>query len=420
MKLICTALLLFSLHGANAQRWKAYDVRNLEQYESALQQARANEQMLFIVVHRGEVFNDMIRGGYFKNEELQQSLANYFAMAVEESSDMGRQLLATFQTGDDRPLFLFMTNDELLITQLEGLNTAVQLEKAAHQSRMDKEKYQQILAARTQRDLRREEWLLLLKIQSLNFPFERTQREAQFFFNAIPEWFSYVELLTNTDHSRASEQDKAADYPHGSIVKLLQTYALDWETGHPQWALKNRKGLEKLSAGFEAIPYFKAVYSFNFDRIVFSKDSISLKKWTDEFIPLHPDEEADQALLRQATYENFAEKTGLFQFYGRYWEDYLPKGTPDEERAEKYFNTAYQLAETHEEEAALQASLKITEKAIRLNPQFKYRLMAGYVSYLLENKEKSMHYIEAAIQNTANRAELDKAMRLRDLVEREL
>lgn len=406
MKAITTLLLIVASLWSQAQPQMTantppalfYEVKNMEGYQKALEKARAENKMLLVVVHRGETFAQMLRSNFFTGNDMEAALSNYLPLSLRVYDEMGSRWLELFPKREKLPAFYFLNNEELLLLQEEGALLRPQFEKAALKARQIDTEYKTILKAKGERALTTAEWLTYLSIHELNFPFSKTMNVALPFFNSM----SKNELLQK------------------AIIPYLERYALDIETRYPWLMLRNVSTIKEAQSSFAPDSFFASVYSYNLDRIIFNQDSVLLQQFADSLLPLNPDKEVKLWELQQATYRRYAEETNKLH----YWAEALIKYPSSEgsaaQRGEQLFNGAYTLAENYDHPQAHKAARTLALKAWQENKSFKYKLLEAYMSYLLKDHKRALFNVNEATEITNDPIQLEKALRLKKIIEEEM
>ena len=374
-----------------------YDIENLDGYQKALDKARAEDKMLLVAVHRSETFAQMLRRDFFKGTDMQAALSYYLPLSLKVYDDMGSRWLKLFPTQNQLPAFYFLNKEELLLLQKEGALLRPDFMEAAQEARGLGQEYTKILKAKGERPLTTKEWLTYLSVHELNFPFAKTMKVALPFFNSL-------------NKGQLLQQD---------IIPYLDRYALDIETRYPSLVLRNLKTIKKSEASFAPDSFFASVYSYNLDRIIFNEDSVLLQKFTDSILPLNPDKEVKLWELQQATYGRYADETGKIKYWAKALQKYPPKESSAAERGEQLFEGAYALAEDYDTPQAYEAARTLALQAWQEQKAFKYKLLEAYMSYLLKDYKRALYNIDEATEITNDPTQLEKAIRLKNIVEGE-
>ncbi len=372
MKLLITIFLfLINVAISPAQNLRFFDIKTISNYQNALQKSIEEDKMLFVVVYEdGDDFYTMQKDDLFTNAVLSSAYSKTVPIAVDIYSDMGARLAGIFKI-DNLPTFFYLTNEEALVYSTKGYLSINQLLSALEQAQKNTETYATLKTKYANKTLTNSEWVQLLHFQALNFSFDETRILANQFFVSL------------SDAQLVSEE----------ILPVSSAYALDLETKYPKILLQNA---DSFTSKAEYLTYYQNVYSFNFDRAVDNKDSTLLEKIVVELIPFNPETTTSQTVLQFETQKVYASETYDLDVWKRAAFSRIDKLDSDSLKAAFLFDEAYEIAEDFNTEDGNKVCRLMMEKANSLNPQYSYKMLEGYMAYLLKDYTEAKVLVEEA------------------------
>ena len=396
MKLWISITALLCITALAAQPVQFYEANDLETYQKALNKALEKEQMIFVALHREDGFAKMHRNGVFQDRALADALKNYLPLAIKVYGEMGSRWIELFPA-KEIPAFYFLDQEELVLVRLWGYQDPEDLIKAARRAEKYSTRYDSIRSLTGNEQLSQKQMAFFLDIHELNFPFVKTQKVAQEYFNGL-------------------NREQLFEKPIGPY---LVRYGVDLETEYPYVVLKNAKKLSENLEDFEPQTFYESTYAFNFDRIVISEDSVLLQELTEKYVPLAPDTSLSVTEMQYRSYRSFGQETEMFHFYLKGAEKYNPYSTT-EKKANWLFDEAYKLAEDFNTDESQKVSRELARKAFALKQEFQYKMLEAYMSYLLEEYSTALQNIEDAAALTDEPNQLQRADNLRTMVKGEM
>lgn len=399
MKKLLLSLIFFTsgilLH---AQKIDFDKADNIEEYQEWVEKARADSSMLFIVLWDEDdiAWQRMEAEDAFDDLALIASMVSYKALKIPVTSEMGARWVQLFPA-NQLPAFYFLQEDELLLQIRSGYQSSAQLKEAVLKAKSLRGNYEQLSNAYGNSSLTTAQWKELLYIHSLNFNFKESLDLALEFLNGQSE----------------------AQLMHAEVLPLLVQYGVDLETRYPEKIISNRKAIRAKLPDFDFGEFIASAYSYNLDLAILSEDSILLDKLLRVIIPLSQDSLSSPKDMRFETQKLYAEETGQFSVLQESVWEYTSDMDNDSLRAEVLFDYAFDVADRFNTKPALKAARAMAQKANELNESFRYRMLEGYMAYLLEDYTAAEVLVRKAATLSDNPNNQRKAQGLMEMISRE-
>lgn len=395
MKKLIFALLLSISSVLNAQI-RFYDVKTLSNYQQVLEKAINEDKLMFLALYQnGDAFYQMQKDNIFANQQLANIYEQSVPLAVGITSEMGSRIAESIGV-DSFPTFYYFKNDETLLLVKSGYQSAQDLATAFATAEDLNKKYEVLRNKYSEGTLAPSEWIQLLDIYALNNDFIETEALAFEYFSSQ----SQAKLLVPTNAS------------------VLEKYAIRLETKYPELVIKNRA---KLGESFDYDKFYNSAYDFNFDLALANSDTVLLEKIVSVLIPSRPKDEADTQELIFETRKVFASETRNFKL----WQEATivrsaSIATDDSAKAEYVFEEAFEIADNFNTEEAQTSARELAKRAYDLHEDFRYKMLEGYMAYLLKDYEEAQKLVDLAASITDNANNKRKATSLSSMISREL
>lgn len=393
MRTILLFLLTFSLGIANAQRLSVIEVATFEQYEEVLTIAKAKNQLLFIILNETRVplLGNMIENGVFKEPTLTAELQKTVPCIMEVRDDMGERLVEIFAI-DSVPAFLFLDTNETLLAMTQGNESSASVLNTLNRAKQNRTLYPQLQEAYVNQTLSLTQWPQLLAVYTLNRSFIQSQQLV----------LEYLAL-----------QNKMQLLSEPS-VKYMMEYGLSLETKYPRFLLEHKEEAKKSYAMFDASQFFTTAYNYNVDLAIANEDSVLLGNVLNILIPLNGASNND--LIKLETKKLYAEETKNFAMYQRAIVDYVRNGKDTlSDSAEFIYDEAFYLADSFKEDEAQKAAKELALEAAKLKADFRYKMLAGYMSYKLGEYDEAKNLVTTAQALTdleSNKSKADNLLKM--------
>lgn len=394
-KLLFLFILTFSLF-AKAQEVKVrfYDVRTLDDYQKVLLQSIQEDKMMFIVFYQdGDAFYKMQKDNIFANAELASAYSKTNPMAVSITSEMGSRLAESIGV-DSFPSFYYFNNEEVLLVVNKGYQSLSELIDALKKAQTINTNYSRLTKKYTEGTLTQTEWRALLETYALNNDFVQTQSLALEFFNSQTK----AELLKPEN------------------AELLVKYGIDLESAYPELIIKNKASLP---SSFDYKAFYSSTYDYNFDRAEVNLDTVLLEKIVTVLIPNRPKDEADTKELVFETRKVFSSETRLFNVWEKAAIERASSLSDDSTKAEFIFEEAFEIADNFNTEDANKAARSLAKESYNLREDYRYKMLEGYMAYLLKDYTEAMALVQLAKTKTDNANNIRKAQSLQKMISKE-
>lgn len=379
-----------------AQRIKVIEVNDFEQYEEILQIAKNTDQLLFAIVKgNGNELNDMIANDVFSANGLQDKINSMIPCIMSVTNDMGTRFAQSFAPMQF-PAIYIMNNEELVLAKTEGQISNVELQQAIAKANKNRSAYPAAKQAYLNNELSKQSWQVLLEVHSYNNPFVETQVLA----------FEYLASLNNTQ--RLEKEN----------IPVLIEYGITLESDYPTMVWKNKATIKQRYAAFDESAFFESVYGYNVNLAVFNEDSLLLQKLINTWVP--NTQESTPLLLALETYKHYAEETGNFNYYVVGVNQYVNESDSAlADTAEFFYDEAFYIADNYASASAQKAARTLSLKALTYNVDFRYQMLAGYMSYLLKEYDAAEQQVMKAKTISELQANTRKADSLLDMIIKE-
>ncbi len=374
------------------------EAEDLLQYQEWVEEARQDSSLLFVVLwDKNDIaWQRMEAENVFENTAFIASLQSYKALQIPIASSMGARWVQLFPA-NQLPAFYFLQGDELLLQIRSGYQTAEQLREAAQKARSLAGRYETLSSHYGDGSLSTSQWKDLLYLHSLNFPFNETLSLA-------------LEFLNSQNPNQLMSDD---------VLPLLVKYGVDLETPYPEKVIQNQKSISGKLPDFNFNDFIAYTYSYNLDLAVASEDSVLLNRLLEIVVPLSKDSLVKPSDLRFETQKLYAEETGQFSILRQGVMEYTDTIQSDSLRAEAIFDYAFAVADEYNTKPALTAARKMAARANVLHESFRYRMLEGYMAYLLQDYEEAERLVTKAAGLTNNPNNQRKAEGLMQMIVRE-
>ena len=398
MTKIFTFLILIISISLTAQKIEWNNAEDIDEYQSFLEDAQSGNKMLLVALFdsKDSSWQKMEKENIFSDTRVVNALSGFATISIPITSDMGSRWVQLFPA-EEIPSFYILESDEFLLLTREGYQSAEEMTKLAGKAKDVKDEYNRLRGKYSQGQLTTAEWLKLLAVHSLNFPFEQTKAVA-------------LEFLSRFKGEELFRKD---------ILPILTTYGIDLQTLYPKKVIQNRERIHSRMEDFSFEDYFSNVYSYNFDLALTSEDSIFLEKIITEIVPYNPDSLTTPEELALETRRIYAEETGQLQIWGKGILEYAEEIEEPEEKAEVIFDVAYTIADQYNSNTSIETAKKLAKKAGETHEDFRYTMLESYMNYLLENYKDAESLVRKAATQSDNPNNIRKAESLLQLILKE-
>ena len=389
--IILSILSFFSLSVASAQSVRFYQIDDLEDYTRVLDLAVENDQLMFFVIFTDDGgFEEMIRGGVFRNDSLKTYFDDLIPVAIYRKSEMAARLTESF--GEKKlPTFYVMNTEEFLLNAAYGKQTEADVIDFLIASFELGEQLESLRKHYKKHDLTDEQWVMLIGLYELNFDYLSTQDLAFEFLSEVPE----EKLLNDT------------------IKPVSLNYGIGLETPYAEKILARKDELDSA----EFADFYASCYSFNLDLASENQDTVLLDKILNV---LMPHAVASDSLKKEMILETqvlFAMETGLFNIWEEAVLDYCATLESSDLKAEFAFEEAYAIAEEYNSGSAQDATRALTARASAWKPDYRYYMLESYMAYLMKDYEDALAIVEKALNLSENEEDKEKAERLKTMIQ---
>ncbi len=372
-----------------------YDVKNFTQYQQVLEEGMNEDKMLFLVVYEnGDEFYRMQKDDVFADPTLAGAYEATVPLAVDIYSDMGARLAEVFGI-EKLPSFLYITSKEALVLVKTGYLNIGELASALREAEKAETQYATLQKKFVDNSLTSNEWLELIRFQSLNSGFNETRALATGFLNGL----NNAQLLSQ------------------EIAPTMATYGIDLEYKYPQFIVENRA---KLADKIDYKTFYQSAYSYNFDRAVASKDTVMLEKIVSVLLPNSPEEAAKKEVLAFETRKVFASETEMFTVWKRAAMQRAEFLDNDSAQAEFLFEEAFEIADNFNTKESNHAARQLAELAGTIRSDFSYKALEAYMAYLNKDYARANVLAQEAKTLARDASEQQKAVNLRSMITKEL
>jgi hypothetical protein len=373
------------------------EAENIEDYQAIIYTARQNEKLLLVALHNGGgAFKDMYMDGVFDNAQVRTSLANYFPIAIDTRDEMGARFASIYPI-DTLPSFFFMTQDELALEVQSGYLSAAALTQKANEVYENRNRYDLLVEKYQNHQLDQKQWLELLELYSRNFSLPQTVQLA-------------LEFLAQYENTQLLSPP---------VSQILVSYGLDLETPYPNLVINHKAGLKENLKDFSFEEFYAAAYSYNLDLAIENADSALLEKLVSDLLPHDPAKEISRWEMLVETYHLYAEETGDYHFWSKGTEIAAQELNSEAARHQLYYDQAYEIIENHDGPEAVAAAHKLATAAAQTK-DFPKIMLAAYTSYLSEEYQTSLSFLEDAVKIVQSPEELRSVKKLEALNNAEL
>lgn len=385
--------VLLTGYSSMAQELRFEKAYTLKAYQKILENARQTNRMLFLVVNQNnDDFQQKVVDKEFDNPEVVKAFQSYKPLVINVESEMGSRWVQLFEA-HNLPSYYYVSSDETVLLQVSTVKTTRELANYANQALSIKLDYQEALKKFASHKLDIKGWLTLLNVHALNSSFQETQDLAYDFFNTLNE----QQLLT------------------ANALPVLIKYALNLETPYPEKVLKNKAQIKKQLPAFDFNDYYQKTYSFNMDLALFNKDSVLLEKIISDLIPYSPEASSKDKLAFDSR-KLFATETKTFTQWRKATMIYAQTlSISDSAKAEFIFDNAFEIADNYNTSEAQKTVKVLANEANKLKNNFRYKMLEGYIAYLLKNYEEANNLVNEArnySDKVSNQKKADSLLRM--------
>ncbi len=386
-------LVCLSLSGWG-QRIKIIELRDFDQYQEVLKIAQGTDQLLFVILNdQGTTLGKMIDQGIFKEEALNRVLRTTVPCLVKTDNDMGSRLLQAFEI-DSLPAFMLFNTDETLLSLAQGHTGSQEMTQLIRQAQENDTLYPKLQQAYINKTLSNEQWRKLIAVYGLNRPFAETQELVLEYLAGLNK-----EQLLSTAN-----------------LGIITNYGLSLETRYPRLLLENRERIQRQGLAFDANLFFQESYAYNVNLAILNEDSLLLEKICKVLIPLSP--ENDPASMAFETKKYFAMETDQFQLYTEAVDHFVAQADTFQDTAEFYYEEAFFIADNFTSSASQKAAQALALTAFDYSVDFRYKMLAGYMAYLLKDYQEARRLVNEAKKTTDMAVNLSKADNLLKLIDK--
>ena len=395
MKKLLLLLLSLSAIVSNAQV-RFYDVKTLSNYQQILEKSIKEDKIMFIAFYRnGDAFYQMQKDNIFIDARLDSIYSlNAVNLAISVTSEMGSRIAESIGV-DSFPTFYYFNKNETLLLVREGYQSKTDLAEAFYKVQKLNAVYDDLKDKYSAGTLSDKEWRTLIEIYALNNDFIETKALALEYFNSRDK--SALLVPANAD--------------------LLEKYGVDLETVYPKTVIEN---MQKLGERFDFEAFYTGAYDFNFDLASANNDSILLQKIVTELLPNRPKDEANTQELAFETQKVFASETRNFGVWQRAASKLSKTMADDSTKAEFLFGEAFEIADNFNSENAQKAARNLAKEAYNIKADFRYKMLEGYMAYLMKDYEEAKKLVTLAETQTDNANNKRKASSLLKMIEKEI
>ncbi|HAD97398.1 MAG TPA: hypothetical protein DCG19_08320 [Cryomorphaceae bacterium] len=381
-----------------AQQIDFDEAEDIEEYQQWVEKARADSSMLFVMLSDERNVNQqrMEADDALNDAAFIASVSGYKALRIPVRSEMGARWVQLFPS-NQMPAFYFLQEDELLLQIRSGYQTSTQLREAALKAKSLRGTYSQLSSQYGGSALTIAQWKQLLYLHGLNFPFRETLDLALEFMNGLKE----TQLMSP------------------EVLPVLVQYGVDLETKYPEMLINNRKNISAQLPEFDFNNFIASAYSYNLDLAVASEDSVLLEKLLNKIIPLSDDSLTTPGDMRFETQKLYAEETGQFSVLKDGVLEFTADMENDSLKAEAIFDHAFDIADRFNTQPALKAARALATRANELNENFRYRMLEGYMAYLMKDYDDAEMLVRKAATLSSNPNNQRKAQGLMEMITRE-
>lgn len=383
-------LFLF-LNLAQAQNSGFEKINTFDQYLSILERTKEADQMVLICLLDDSSENGKKASQLNQSDSLIQNLLAYSKIEFDVKSAIGAQWIQTFPV-DSLPTYFFLTKDEILLFESQGLTQSKELASIAQKMLAKKILYPTLNAKYAQGSLSIEEWLELIRIHRLNFNFNQSMRICLEFLNGL----SKNELLDP------------------KVAPVLETFGISLETKFPKFILANSKNLIA-NPKFNYSLWFDKAYSYNLDRAIFNNDSAYLELVVNPLIQESNDE--DKISLIYSTRQLYIKETGQIELTYRAVVDWTADMKDSIIRSRYLFDEAFKLADLNADSATYKTAQKLAKKATSFHEDFRYLMLESYCEYKLNSFQRAKILAERAKAISQSTKDEQKALSLLRMIE---
>jgi thioredoxin-related protein len=379
-----------------SQRIKVIEVADLEEYEEVLGITRNTQQLLFVILNNeGEGLDRMLQEDVFDDPAVQAEMKKTVPVIVQLRTDMGSRLAQTFAP-TAFPAIYIMNAEETVLGQTQGYVPASTLLNNLKQAVENNAQYASLKEGYSQKSLSKPAWRKLLDIYALNHSFVETQELA----------LEYFALLSPEEKLQKEN------------LSYEIAYGLPLESTYPDFLWKNRAQIKRTFPDFEEDAFFESVYGYNLNLAVLNQDSVLLEQLLSTWVSNTPKEE--RAALRLETQKFYAEETKQFARYAIAVEQFIAESDSSfADTAEFLYDEAFYLADNYATASAQQAARNLSLRAYSLSTDFRYKMLAGYMSFLLKDYELAEKQVGEAKAISDLPANTRKANSLLEMIEKE-
>lgn len=351
---------------------------------------------MFIAFYRnGDAFYQMQKDNIFSDARLDSIYTqNAINLAVSITSEMGSRIAESIGV-DSFPTFYYFDKNETLLLVKEGYQTKTDLAESFYKVQKINAAYEDLKDKYSASTLSDKEWRMLIEIYALNNDFIETKALALEYFNSRDK--SALLVPANAD--------------------LLEKYGVDLETEYPKTIIANK---QKLGTGFDFEAFYTGAYDFNFDLASANDDTVLLQKIVSELLPNRPKDEANTQELAFETQKVFASETRNFGVWQRAASKLSKSMADDSTKAEFLFGEAFEIADNFNSENAQRAARNLAEEAYNIKADFRYKMLEGYMAYLMKDYDAAKKLVALAESQTDNANNKRKASSLLKMIEKEI
>lgn len=395
MKKLLLLLLSFSAFVSTAQV-RFYDVKTLSNYQQVLEKSIKEDKIMFIAFYRnGDAFYQMQKDNIFSDARLDSIYTqNAINLAVSITSEMGSRIAESIGV-DSFPTFYYFDKNETLLLVKEGYQTKTDLAESFYKVQKINAAYEDLKDKYSASTLSDKEWRMLIEIYALNNDFIETKALALEYFNS---------------------RDKSALLVPAN-AGLVEKYGVDLETEYPKTIIANK---QKLGTSFDFEAFYIGAYDFNFDLASANDDTVLLQKIVTELLPNRPKDEANTQELAFETQKVFASETRNFGVWQRAASKLSKTMADDSIKAEFLFGEAFEIADNFNSENAQRAARNLAEEAYNIKADFRYKMLEGYMAYLMNDYDAAKKLVALAESQTDNANNKRKAISLLKMIEKEI
>lgn len=386
-------LSLFTLIGINivsAQSVRFYQIDDLEDYTRVLELSVEEDRLMFFVIFKGDGgFEEMIRGGVFRDDSLKSTFENFIPVAIYRQSEMANRLMASF--GEKKlPTFYVMNQEEFLLNAAFGKQSEEDVIDFLIASMKLGEKLELLREQYQKHKLTDEEWVMLIGLYELNFDYISTQDLAFEFLSEVPD----EKLLNDT------------------IKPISLNYGIGLETPYAEKILSRKAELDSA----EFADFYSASYSFNLDLASENRDTVLLSKILEVLLPYASGSDSLRHEMVLETKILFARESGVFKVWQEAVIEYCDSLSSAKEKAEFAFKQAYTIGEEFNSESAQKATRALAAKASSWKPDYRFYMLESYMGYLMKDYDDALIVVDKALKLSENEEDTQRAQRLKNMI----